>query len=101
MSRDMEIAKIILQQLGGNRFIAMTGAKNILAIENGLSFKLPRFVGVKINHVKIILNDYDLYDLEFGRIHGMNYKVLSRIENVYAEMLQDIFTTETGLDTHL
>ncbi|AXF77019.1 hypothetical protein AV903_14875 [Erwinia tracheiphila] len=37
-----EIAVEILNQLGGNKFIAMTGAKNFVWLENGgLIFKLP------------------------------------------------------------
>ena len=35
------IATTILQQLGGSRFIAMTGAKNLVAEENALIFRLP------------------------------------------------------------
>ena len=33
---------IVLQQLGGNRFIAMTEAKNFVAGKNYIGFKIPR-----------------------------------------------------------
>ena len=32
----MKVADIILEQLGGNKFLAMTGAKNLLADGNTL-----------------------------------------------------------------
>ena len=36
----MSIAKTILEQLGGNKFRVMTGAKNLMGFENGLVMKL-------------------------------------------------------------
>jgi len=96
------IATTILKQLGGNNFIAMTGAKNFLDIGNGLSFKIPKSKN-GINYVKIILNPNDTYDIEFGRISSgkYGYKVIKRVYDVYFDQLHDIFTTYTGLDTHL
>jgi len=97
-----EIAMETLKQLGGNKFLAMTGAKNLSFDDKGtLSFKLPRFAGLKINHVKIELNGKDLYDITFGRIYGLKYTVLNTVNDIYNDMLQSIFTKGTGLDTHL
>ena len=45
----------ILKQLGGNRFIAMTGAKHFGVGPNGMSFKIGRN-SKRVNHVTI---DYD------------------------------------------
>ncbi len=95
-----EIAKIILNQLGGNKLIAMTGAKNLCALDEqcgGLSFKLPKFSGVKVNYVKIVLNGSDLYDVEFGRIYGNKYTVISEHSDIYCDMLVELFEKETGL----
>lgn len=95
-------AQIILEQMGGSRFLAMTGAKNLIHDSKGsLSFKLPRFAGLKINHVKIEITPDDLYKMVFGRIYGMKYTVLEEVEGVYFDMLQSVFTQKTGLDTHL
>ncbi|WP_289394839.1 hypothetical protein [Pantoea stewartii] len=57
-----EIAVEILNQLGGNKFIAMTGAKNFVWLENGgLIFKLPsNFACNGINLVKIELDPWDI-----------------------------------------
>ena len=63
MTRNQEIAGIILQQLGGNRFKAMTGADNFSAIDNGIIFSIK---GCRaINKIKITLNVMDIYDMEF------------------------------------
>lgn len=99
----MKVADIILQQIGGNKFIVMTGAKNFLSHNNqALSFQLPsRFAKDGINYVKITLNDSDTYDMEFGKIWGRNYKIVKTSSDVYCDMLQNIFTAVTGLDTHL
>ena len=99
----MKVAEIILEQMGGNKFRAMTGAKNFLSHENkALSFQLPsRFAKDGINYVKITLNESDTYDMEFGKIWGKSYKVVKTSNDVYCDMLQNIFTAVTGLDTHL
>lgn len=95
-----EIAKVILSQLGGNKFITMTGARNLFSLTEqlgGLSFKLPKFSGVKVNYVKIVLNSSDLYDVEFGRIYGNKYTVISKHSDIYCDMLVELFEKETGL----
>ncbi len=98
------IANEIIRQLGGNKFRAMTGARDFMATENGLGFKLPGgggFCRSGINFVKIALTSLDLYDMEFKRIRGTNITEISRHDGIYNDMLQEIFTAETGLDTHL
>ena len=60
------IAKTILQQLGGNKFIAMTGAKNLGSTNKSLQFKIGRN-SKSISHVIITLKSSDLYEMEFIR----------------------------------
>ena len=38
----MTVANTILNQLGGNQFLAMTGCKNLLGFENGLQMRIPK-----------------------------------------------------------
>ena len=38
----MRVAKTILEQLGGNKFRMMTGAKNLLNLGDGIAMKLGR-----------------------------------------------------------
>ena len=39
---DMTVAKTILEQLGGNKFRVMTGAKNFMGFTDGLVMKIGR-----------------------------------------------------------
>jgi hypothetical protein len=99
-SNDPAVANTILNQLGGNRFLAMTGAKSLIYDDNSLRFRIGRNKS-KSNLVKIILTSQDLYDVEFGRAHGIKYKVLDTVRGVGAENLTDVFTNYTGLFTSL
>ena len=94
------IAKTILQQLGGNKFIAMTGAKNLGSTNKSLQFKIGRN-SKSISHVIITLKSSDLYDVEFIRIRGVKRTVVKKLKGVYADMLRKIFTKYTGLRTSL
>ena len=97
MTQNQQIAQTILSQLGGRRFSLMTGAKNLVAVEMGLSFRIPRSGGV--NYVNITVTPADLYDIEFGYIRGESYKVVHKTEGLFANMLCAEFTDITGLDT--
>jgi hypothetical protein len=103
MSDNLIVANTILQQLGGNKFIAMTGAKNLGADGNTLSFRFPSRSGA--NHCRITLNSLDLYDMQFIRIRKVKgipqSNVTAEHNGIYADQLQTIFTKETGLYTSL
>lgn len=96
-----EIAQTIIQQLGGRRFSVMTGAHTFIALESGLQFKLPRGAKNKANLVRITLTPLDLYTVEFIKYRNLEQKVISTHEMVYFDQLQELFTEQTGLDTHL
>ena len=97
---DAKKAKTILQQLGANRFIAMTGAKNFAFDSKYMSFKIGRN-SKGINHVRIAHNAKDLYDMEFGFNSVKGYKVKKKVKDVYADMLTKIFQKYTGMRTRL
>ena len=97
---ESQVAKIILQQLGGNKFIAMTGAKNLGASGKSLSMKIGRN-SKSISHVVITLKSSDLYDMEFIRMRGASRKVVKKVTVVYNDMLGKIFTKYTGLRVRL
>ena len=97
----MEFYKEILQQLGGKKFIVMTGAK-ALVYDNktrSLTFKIMKNAK-KVTHVKITLNAMDTYDLIFFNC-GKEIKIMSQVKGVYFDMLQAVFTDNTGLYTKL
>lgn len=98
----MQVAQTILEQLGGYRFIAMTGAKNLVAEETSLTFKLPK-CQKGINAVKITLDPSDTYTMTFyaQKRAPSAVSVISEHQDVYFDMLQSLFTNETGLYTSL
>lgn len=98
----IEIANTIISQLGGKKFIAMTGAKDIFALEEGVSFKVPGTLTKNhINYIKVWLDPSDTYTVEFWKYEKMRGDKISEHSMVYYDQLQDIFTAETGLDTRL
>ena len=97
---ESQVAKTILQQLGGNKFIAMTGAKNLGASGKSLSMKIGRN-SKSISHVVITLKSSDLYDMEFIRIRGTSRKVVKKVTGVYADMLGKMFKKYTGMNVRL
>lgn len=97
----MTIAQTILQQLGGNKFLAMTGAKQLVDLGNGLQFAIGRGAKNKANKVVITLTGADLYDVRFVSIRQFNITERGTVEMVYADRLAAVFTEQTGFDTHL
>lgn len=98
-----QVANTILQQLGGNRFVTMTGARNFVACADALIFAIPGngFAKQGINRVTIRLTADDLYTVEFLRQRGATCKSIGRFEGLYADQLQSTFTEATGLYTRL
>lgn len=99
-----QVAATILEQLGGNKFRAMTGAHSFMSDTNGngsLTFKYPHRKGFSHSAVKITLNGSDLYDMEFIDMNRKMEFTRKTIENVYDDQLQSVFTSETGLVTRL
>jgi hypothetical protein len=93
----METAKIILQQLGGQKFIVTTGSYNFAGDGSSLQMKLRRNK-LSASYLRIKLTVWDTYDMTFINSKG---KAIKTVSGVYSDMLQDIFTRETGLYTHL
>lgn len=127
MTRNQEIANTILRQLGGNKFMVMTGAKQFVAIENGIRFRIGRNA-TQTNMIRITLRADDTYKMEFIKIGNMvnSYaimakskdrddfmrklkaaekraepKVLQEYDGIYCDQLQELFTEYTHLYTRL
>ena len=98
---DMTVAKTILEQLGGNKFRMMTGAKNFGARDNSLSMRIGRNSS-NSNYLKITLNSMDTYDMKFCKLtRKFEEKSVTEYENIYNDMLTDQFTAHTGMYTSL
>ena len=95
---DKTVAEEILRQLGGGRFIAMTGAKNFTCDNNSLGFRLSgTMTKNRINYVKVTLNAMDTYDLEFVNLRAGKIKLVEKFEGAYNDMLQSVVSSRTGL----
>lgn len=100
-TNNMTQAEIILQQLGGRKFIAMTGSKNLMQDGASLRMNLVRNHS-KAKYLSITLMGNDTYEMNFFTA-DKNFNIIT-VENkagVYADMLQSIFTQVTGLYTSL
>ena len=93
-----QVATEILNQLGGRKFIAMKGSKQLIAGDNSLLMKLTRNAS-GANYLRISLTPMDVYTMEFISIRGAKMTVKKLIDNVYCDQLQSIFTDHTGLYT--
>ncbi len=106
MGTDLTVANTILEQLGGNRFLAMTGARNLAGDATSLSFRLPGngFAKNGINYVKVTLEPSDTYTVVFkkiGRAPGFKVTEFDKVEDVYCDNLREVFERATGLATSL
>jgi hypothetical protein len=91
---DLTMANAILAQLGGERFVMMTGATSFIGSADSLTFKLgsnPK----RVTHVRVTLTPDGLYDMTFFRTG----KGPQSHDGVQREMLQEVFGANTGLYT--
>ena len=97
----MSVAKEILNQLGGNKFRVMTGAKNFMGFSEGLVMKIGRNSS-NSNYLKITLNSMDLYDMEFAKVSRMGEKKsVTEYNNIYNDSMVEVFEKHTGMYTKL
>ena len=97
----MTVAKTILEQLGGNKFRMMTGAKNFMGFAEGLVMKIGRNSS-NSNYLKITLNSMDLYDMKFAKLTRMGeLKSVKEYDNVYNDSIVEVFEKHTGMYTKL
>jgi len=94
----MNTAQTILSQLGGNKFIAMTGA---VCFSDGNTL-ITKFKGSKVaNIMYVTLNEFDTYDVKIGKFRGTELKIVKEVSGAYCDMLRFIFEQTTGLRTSL
>ncbi len=96
-----DIAQTIYEQLGADRFAFMTGAKNIVGLDEGLMFSIPRNQS-PYNKVRITLTPDDLYNVEFFKMNRLgDISKQTEYPGMYADQLRALFTRVTGLETSL
>lgn len=106
------VATTILEQLGGSKFLAMTGSKNLLSDSKTLRMDLVKNES-KANKLWIILESTDTYTMRFfkftpGKVNMKTFefkddktKEIILINGIHADMLQLMFKEITGMDTRL
>ena len=106
------VTNTIFEQLGGQRFILMTGAHSFVRgrIDTGecfLRFKLPGAMCKEgINLVNITLTVLDVYKVTFSRVshdyeEGLHAESVCEHDFVYADGLEEIISEVTGLATRV
>ena len=91
------IATTIANQLGGTRKLAMmVGAKNFVALESGLTFKLGKGTKNGITHVTVTLDADDTYTVRFQRVYGHKVTEKGSSSDVYCDQLVNLFESTTG-----
>ena len=97
------IAATIEKQLGGaSRLTAMVGAYNRAFDSDGsYQFRIKAKAKDGINYIKITLNPNDLYNIEYGKIRGMDFKVLETQTDVYVDDMVRNIEERTGLALRL
>jgi len=100
------VATTIISQLGGNRFVAMTGAKNFMALNDklgGVQFDIPGTLTGGWNRVRVVLDFSDTYDVKFYKIRKVKgiptVKAEKDFSNIYNDSIESLFSQETGLAT--
>jgi hypothetical protein len=96
---DLTVANTIKAQLG-NKFAVMTGAKNWLGSDKGLSFKIGRNAK-GVTHVRVTLRPDDLYNVEFMACRGSSVKSKGASMGIYAEQLAETIGAHTGMEVTL
>lgn len=102
ITRQFTAADETLKQLGGNKFIAMTGAKNIYSADNGMTLSMHLTKNkLKAKYLQITLDPTtDTYKMVFSTLKTIDFSPtvieLLVYERVYNDMLQDLYEKATG-----
>ena len=84
---------------GMNRLSVMIGAKHFAQSKEDkyVGFKFAAKAKNKANYCRITLNAMDLYNVDFMSIRGASVKTVESHENIYNDMLKNLFEQSTGL----
>ncbi len=82
------VADTILDQLGGRRFLAMTGARNLTGSANALSMQIPGNPK-RVGYVRITIDASDTYTMKF--IKSRTLAVMAEVSWIYADTLRQTF----------
>lgn len=100
---DLTVAREIRRQIG-HRAFQMLGARDFTGEQNSFAFKIGHN-DKHVNHVRIILNPKDYYDIEFWGYQESGteatFQVLSSESDVCVDNLHETIEEHTGMRTSL
>jgi hypothetical protein len=99
----MDVAKIILEQMGGKRRLqGFLGATqfNLLQSPDGVGIKWPNKKRSLGNYVRITLTPQDTYDMEFQNVSTRGVKTVKTYKGLFFDMLVSTFEGHTGWYLH-
>ena len=71
------------------------GAKELIALENGIQFKSSGMVKNK-GIIQVKLNRSDLYDVTFGKVRKFKYKEIKKVTDVFVGDLIGVIDEMVG-----
>ena len=99
----MQVAQEILRQLGGNKFLAITGSHTPVADSKNNTLRLTLKPNkVKAKYLKIKLNGNDTYTMTFFSV-GKDFRIITKkeFEGIYCDQLVELFEETTGLFAYM
>jgi len=102
-TNNLQVAETILHQLGGiHQLTAMIGAHSFTGSSKGngsVTFKWKADAKYGANAATVTLEASDTYTVKFFKCHGYNISEVTALEinDVYADMLVEMFEESTGL----
>jgi hypothetical protein len=101
---NLHTSEVILNLLGGSKFTAMTGAKNLATRGFDLQFTLPKRAKDKINMIKVeYVRATDSFKMCFYNYtpSKFSFDKVKEVEGLLAADLRNAFEANTGLVTSL
>ncbi len=98
---EMPAAWAIYNQLGGNQFATMVGAKDHVASDDGLRFRFGRNASKSSRCEIRVDGGSDTYTVLFYHLLKGHLVIDESFEFVYADGLREVFERHTGMATHL
>lgn len=102
MESENIVAKTILQQLGGTKFLAMTGSKNLTTTKYSLNMNLSKN-NASAKFLTVELEENDTYTMTFSKLKKGTFEfiICQQKTGVLFDQMQAVFTEVTGLRTSL
>ena len=98
----MNAGQIIFEQLGANKFAAMTGAHGFHFGDDSFGCRIKARAKKGINMIIIKLDDDDTYTVTLHQQNMRAFKFNSwEFPGIYCDQLKELIKRETGLDLSL